>query len=152
MLWEGVVRLMEDTRTGIQRIADERARQIAEEGWTPEHDDEHLQGELALVGALYATPMRLFEQRRNDDLAVIFCDPWPSTWTKRWDKRLVRRDDPPFPNNADIFRIHELEKAGALVAAEIDRLLRKAHLVLAPSATDEKLAAIAASTIGKDRP
>ena len=47
---------MTDTRTGIQRIVDERARQIAKEGWTPEHDDEHVDGELALVGALYATP------------------------------------------------------------------------------------------------
>jgi hypothetical protein len=100
---------MTDTRTGIQRIVDERARQIAKEGWTPEHDDEHVEGELALVGALYATPE--------------FEDKWPSTWCKDWDKRIL----PEYRNSLlpTAERIRELEKAGALIAAEIDRLLRK---------------------------
>jgi hypothetical protein len=100
---------MTDTRTGIQRIVDERARQIAKEGWTPEHDDEHVEGELALVGALYATPE--------------FEDKWPSTWCKDWDKRIL----PEYRNSLlpTAARIRELEKAGALIAAEIDRLMRK---------------------------
>lgn len=34
---------MKDTRTGIERIADERARQIVQEGWTPDCDDEHVE-------------------------------------------------------------------------------------------------------------
>lgn len=33
--------------TGIERIAAERRRQIGEEGWTPEHDAQHVNGELA---------------------------------------------------------------------------------------------------------
>lgn len=49
---------MIDTRTGAQRIADERSRQIAKEGWTPEHDDESTEGELTLMATLYETEMR----------------------------------------------------------------------------------------------
>jgi len=112
---------MTDTRTGIQRIVDERARQIAKEGWTPEHDDEHTEGELALVGALYATPVKLLEKLIDDDDHIEFVDPWPLAWHKEWDKRLERRD----PELCRPSRIRELEKAGALIAAEIDRLLRK---------------------------
>ena len=107
---------MTDDRTGIQRIVDERARQIAKEGWTPEHDDEHTEGELALVGALYATPVKLFEKVDGD-----FWNPWPTSWDEDWDKRLLERN----PRIATDERIRELEKAGALIAAEIDRLLRK---------------------------
>jgi hypothetical protein len=112
---------MTDTRTGIQRIIDERSRQIAEEGWTPEHDDEHTDGELALVGALYATPTVLWEREMSTRCCVRFCDPWPATWDSEWDKRLEKRN----PRNTTKARIRELEKAGALIAAEIDRLLRK---------------------------
>ncbi len=32
----------------------ERARQVLAEGWSPEHDDTHVNGELALAGAAYA--------------------------------------------------------------------------------------------------
>lgn len=39
----------------LREIANERVRQIAEEGWTPEHDDEHDKGELADAAATYAT-------------------------------------------------------------------------------------------------
>ena len=113
--------MTDDARTGIQRIVDERARQIAKEGWTPEHDDEHTKGELALVAALCATPIRLLERVVYDDDYVLFQDPWPSSWDREWDKRLKRRD----PELCRISRIRELEKAGALIAAEIDRLLRK---------------------------
>ena len=114
-----------DTRTGIQRIADERARQIAGEGWTPWHDDEHTNGELALVGVLYATPVWLFDKLvlRQDILEETrFRDPWPPSRDREWDKRLATRN----PKVASVKRIRELEKAGALIAAEIDRLLRKA--------------------------
>ena len=111
---------MADARTGAQRIADERARQIAKEGWTPEHDDEHTEGELALVGALYATPVRLYDKIQLGHV-IQFTDPWPDSWNLDWDKRLEKRS----PELTTRARIRELEKAGALIAAEIDRLLRK---------------------------
>jgi len=112
---------MADTRTGSQRIVDERARQIAKEGWTPEHDDEHVEGELALVGALYATPVSLLTEEINDKYQIRLVDPWPDSWDVEWDKRLERRS----ARLTTRGRIRELEKAGALIAAEIDRLLRK---------------------------
>ncbi|MCM0757438.1 hypothetical protein M7775_02505, partial [Sporomusa sphaeroides DSM 2875] len=42
--------------SGIELIAAERQRQISQEGWTPEHDDQHANGELALAAACYAIP------------------------------------------------------------------------------------------------
>jgi hypothetical protein len=34
---------------GLSLIAAERQRQIEAEGWTSEHDDEHVNGEIALA-------------------------------------------------------------------------------------------------------
>lgn len=102
-------------KTGIDIIAAERQRQIEKEGWTKEHDSEHCFGELANAAACYA--MTDFYKMR--DVISIECEdmttqqvpilwPWDGNWWK------------PTPND----RIKELAKAGALIAAEIDRLLR----------------------------
>lgn len=88
-------------KTGTELIAEERARQISAEGWTPEHDDKHGMSELAMAAVCYATPAA----HRGTTY-------WP--WSSRWWK--------PTPEN----RIRELAKAGALIAAEIDRLQRAA--------------------------
>jgi len=94
---------------GVERIAAERQRQIEEEGWTVAHDDDWENDELALAAACYAIPKR--RRKRKDDWNVSMRRYlWP--WDERWWS--------PTPNN----RIRELEKAGALIAAEIDRLLR----------------------------
>jgi hypothetical protein len=92
---------------GVGRIAKERRRQIEEEGWTIEHDlvgnnDE----QCARAAACYALP----ESDRGgfNTLGGMLAN-WP--WDEKWFK--------PCPKN----RIHELEKSGALAAAEIDRLL-----------------------------
>lgn len=86
-------------KTGIEHIIEERQRQISIEGYTSDHDDKHTNAELARAGACYvidyATPAH-----------VGFA--WP--WDKRWWK--------PTPNDP----IKQLAKAGALIAAEIDRL------------------------------
>lgn len=89
--------------TGIEEIAKERKRQIEVEGWTAEHDDEHITGELAHAAACYAYPYRV---KRLDYVG------WPEGWSLDWYK--------PTPED----RIKELAKAGALIAAEIDRLKR----------------------------
>lgn len=106
----------EQTMTGIEAIAAERQRQIEKEGWTPEHDDEHDDGSLALVAAILATPHHLFRQdvEEFDDgtKVVTFSDPWPPSWHDAWDKR----------GEADRKRLIEI--AGALLAAEYDRLTR----------------------------
>ena len=89
---------------GIERIAKERKRQIEEEGWSEKHDDSHKSGEMAKAGACYAV-------RGLVDIGLINRHwPWSFSWWK------------PSPEN----RIRELEKAGALIAAEIDRLQRLA--------------------------
>jgi hypothetical protein len=89
--------------TGIELIAAERKRQIEEEGWTAGHDDQHKDGELAKAAASYAYPHEGYVYNRRAAL-------WP--WADEWYR--------PTPDN----RIRELVKSGALVVAEIDRLLR----------------------------
>lgn len=88
-------------KTGIELIAEERRRQIEVEGWTVEYDKkEHVIGELALAASCYA----IIPELRPAELPP---SPWP--WIGAWK---------PTPND----RIRELQKAGALIAAEIDRL------------------------------
>lgn len=113
---------------GVMLIEAERSRQVTEEGWDPGHDDEHEDGSLALAAVCYATPVRLFERDERDS-AVSFQDPWPESWDRDWDKRAVYGDDDELPDPStytDSERLDLLVKAGALIAAEIDRLTRKA--------------------------
>ena len=110
--------------TGVELIAAERERQIAKEGWTAEHDAEHERGEMALAAACYAAPVpihakmlvrdprcncRSVDECRHPDLER-WMDPWP--WDEEWDKR--KQHD----------RLRQLTIAGALIAAELDRLLK----------------------------
>lgn len=88
---------------GAERIARERLRQIEEEGWTPEHDvAEHPAGDLASAALCYL----LFDEGEPEDSRKIQ-NRWPFApyWFKPKD------------------RIRNLERAGALIAAEIDRAL-----------------------------
>ena len=112
---------------GIELIAQERERQVSQEGWTPGHDDQHMQSELAWAATCYAAPGEIRTQRASppacDCRSVGECshgplsapkwrwlDPWP--WDAEWDKR--HKHD----------RIRQLAIAGSLIAAEIDRLKR----------------------------
>ncbi len=123
-------------KTGVQRIAAERQRQIDVEGWTPEHDDEHDEGQMADAAACYAATDRIWMDTKLPS-RISFIDPWP--WSADWDKRpreMVRHVDinHHVTHSPGEFlcaydapveeRIRALEKAGALVAAEIDRLVR----------------------------
>ena len=102
-----LIEILEDS--GVGRIALERLRQVTHEGWNADHDDQHQAGQLAMAGACYAAPKQILVESRSSK-GASFTDPWP--WADKWDKR----------GNGD--RIRDLEKAGALIAAEIDRLLR----------------------------
>lgn len=106
-------------KDAIELIREERERQKNVEGWTPEHDDEHTNGELANAASCYA----MTEDERETVLSIYFCAQgrdfdnredkplsWP--WAKMWWK----------PTSND--RIKELVKAGALIVAEIERLQR----------------------------
>ena len=94
--------------SGAKLIVDERKRQIMVEGWTVAHDDEHNGGEMAAAAACYAIPANYWRQAIKFQLFFKLLWPWDLRWWK------PRPDD----------RIRELVKAGALIAAEIDRLQR----------------------------
>lgn len=101
----------------IAEIAAERRRQVEVEGWTAEHDDEHVDGSLATVAAAYADKnrqMTTFSTEGYDgayrDHPIPKC--WPRSWQPSWWKPSTTRRD--------------LIKAGALIVAEIERLDRAA--------------------------
>jgi hypothetical protein len=91
--------------TGVELIAKERERQGVEEGWTDSGDDKLEYGELARAAMCYC--MEKEWDYPQDDVPQQF--PFANEWWK------------PTPNN----RIRQLVKAGALIAAEIDRISRK---------------------------
>lgn len=96
---------------GVELIAAERKRQIEEEGWSAEHDDQWAHGELASAAACYAmTKWQRFHRADRKGVQTVLDIIWP--FSGNWWK--------PTPDD----RIRELVKSGALVAAEIDRLLR----------------------------
>ncbi|MBV5798985.1 hypothetical protein KUT57_20790 [Pseudomonas aeruginosa] len=88
----------------------ERRRQITAEGWTPEHDDEHADGQMAQAAGCYALHAGGIGTDWPDGLqngSALF---WP--WDKDWWKPTTPRRD--------------LVKACALALAEIERLDRAA--------------------------
>jgi len=100
-------------KTGIDLITEERLRQIFQEGWTAEHDDNHTSGELADAGIAYGRAAAL--QARGESIEMIRSAvpagairwPWEDSWWKPSEDQITN-----------------LVKAGALIAAEIDRLQR----------------------------
>lgn len=84
-----------------QDVLDERRRQIVAEGWTTEHDDSHVKGQIADAAAAYA----YCAHGTSNPHPPSF---WP--WTKKWWKPTTPRRD--------------LIKAAALIIAEIERLDR----------------------------
>lgn len=100
---------------GAQRITAERRRQVEEEGFTPERDDVHRSSEMVMAASAFCWAAQLSSTFGVDDpseLQRFRPDYWPPNWHPSWWKPSI---DP----------IRNLEKAGALIAAEIDRLLRQ---------------------------
>ena len=89
-------------KTGTQLITEERQRQISQEGWTPEHDDTHADGELAAAAVAYA---EYYLTNGHDETPPPMWPFSPECFSPSGDLRM-------------------LVKAGALIAAEIDRLQR----------------------------
>jgi hypothetical protein len=106
----------------IRQIAAERARQVAGEGWSAEHDDEHIYGQLAMAAACYAAPQPIFVGE-----PMKLRDAWP--WEKRWDKRAKHSPE------------RRLVIAGALIVAELERMSRghyEPHSYAASEVTEPK--------------
>lgn len=97
-------------KTGIEMIAAERERQITAEGWSAAHDDEHNNQELSIAAECYSEASNML----LSGMCSSFVRKSPRRWP--WDlSRWKPSEDP----------IRNLVKAGALIAAEIDRLKRK---------------------------
>lgn len=85
--------------TGIGLIAQERIEQIEKHGFTSDHkykDNELVDAAMQYLGG-----------------DLISC--WPESWDRKWYKSENKEKS--------ISRVEELKIAGALIAAEIDRLL-----------------------------
>ncbi len=101
-------------KQGVQFIHEERKRQIENEGF--KDDSRYVNGELALAAAAYALPgyaaaVRVMVDGKDPKEMEELLWPFSPKWYKRSDKDLAGR-------------IRSLSKAGALIAAEIDRLIQ----------------------------
>lgn len=98
---------------GAAAIVRERTRQVDWEGWSPEHDLHHADGELLSAALAYA---RATELRRVGYPAELIQQGIPrgnftgSVWP--WSAVTFKPMDDP----------RDLARAGALIAAELDRL------------------------------
>lgn len=90
--------------TGVELIAAERQRQIESEGFNPHHDDLYERDELARAAAAYLTYSPGWTPQHG---ACIQDWPWDAGWFKPKDRRA------------------NLIRAGALIAAELDRMARE---------------------------
>ena len=84
----------------------ERKRQIEREGWTPEHDDNYLDFEMARAASCYAKEASTYWMDRDPAQSAPKNWPWDEVY---WKPKGARPD---------------LVRAGALILAEIERLDR----------------------------
>lgn len=96
--------------SGVELIREERERQIEEEGFGGDWDLQYKQGELWKAAIVYAIDKAKFMFTIQDISLwwrgdVFWLWPWDYAWYKK-----------------DHSRIKQLQIAGALIAAEIDRL------------------------------
>ena len=97
------------SKSGAELITEERHRQLSEEGWTAEHDSQHMKGELAIAGACYALD---YVAESADPTAEGCYQVGNDFWPWKGGTFKTTPDDP----------VRQLTKAGALIAAEIDRI------------------------------
>jgi hypothetical protein len=96
----------EPPASGIEAIAAERKRQLEVERFRPENDDAYMNDELVRGAVVYALPDRWRELPSGSWTTLSRLWPWTMDWLKLGNRK------------------RELEKAGALLAAEWDRLDR----------------------------
>lgn len=111
--------------TGIELIAQERQEQIDKLNYSLEHDMQHSDGELIRAAKAYLNPFDLTDTISRVDLNDY--DPEDIARLKK--ENIEFPVDWPFDpsewHGEDDTRITQLAKAGALIAAEIDRLQSK---------------------------
>ena len=87
---------------GVLLISAERTRQVQKEGYTPERDTQHKHSEMAQAAAYYSC-----RGGRDSLERLLFPEEWSTIFAKR--------EGFPIPTDKDLI------KAGALIAAELDR-------------------------------
>ena len=100
---------------GSTAIADERWRQMEDEGFDEARDDGYNMEELTFAALHYALPSQELMQYQFGKLnPLLVSSPvlWPVDWDRCWDSKFKQP------------RIRQLVIAGALIAAEIDRRVR----------------------------
>lgn len=103
--------------TGLELIAVERHRQQSQEGWDQDHDSQHTDGSLAAAAACYANMAAgLVDPDYDKDFDDLSHDCWRGAWPQSWADSWWKPSPDPLVN---------LRKAGALIAAEMDRVLRE---------------------------
>lgn len=106
-------------KDGATMIAEERARQVEKEGWDADHDKQHSRQELLWAAVAYvANAMHKLGVKEGiarvsyGHKIISYEDVFPRNWLRKYDKRSKHGT------------IRSLTIAGALIAAEIDRLHR----------------------------
>ena len=105
-LAEVLAQVVKSPSNAVQSVIAERQRHQSVEGWTPEHDDEHCNGELAMAAVCYINETGTVNRNGGK--------PWGWPWDASWWKPNARR--------------RNLVKAGALILAEIERIDRAAGI------------------------
>ncbi len=95
---------------GVLLIQDERSRQVAVEGFTKDKDDLYKEDELLRAAFAYMAAMAIPEGMNPEDSKQLILENFDWPWDEAWFK----------PKG----KIRNLQIAGALIAAEIDRRVR----------------------------
>lgn len=100
----------------ILDVVAERQRQVSAEGWTPAHDDQHRNNDMAFAAACYAFHAAAASWDLEDGGVPYDSHPVPKNWP--WEPDWWKPTDPR----------RDLVKAGALIIAEIERIDRAAGI------------------------
>lgn len=100
----------------VLALLDERQRQVSAEGWTPAHDDQHRNNDMAFAAACYAFHAAAASWDLEDGGVPYDSHPVPKNWP--WEPDWWKPTDPR----------RDLVKAGALIIAEIERIDRAAGI------------------------
>ena len=95
-------------KTECELIEEERVRQLSKEGWSAEHDDRHDRFELTKAAMCYCA----VDAVDVGAFAMLYKFLWP--WAPEYWK----------PGYGQAGTVRSLVNAGALIAAEIDRINR----------------------------
>lgn len=121
---------VEDMGYGIHAIHGERMTHTSEHDHDAAHDDVYSYHQLATAAAVYAAPFEIYDYAESRPGLHRFELAWP--WAETTEPKITRpvpdlRNEPhatvPQHGRREA-RIHELAKAGALIAAEIERIVR----------------------------